>query len=222
MDSYQYTPLSGEDAIRVLHLHPGVGPEAIQCNLVHTSFDDAPPYEGLSYVWGSSSKDFAIRCNEKTLAVTRSVHEALKHLRHPTETRVLWVDAVAIDQDNLLEKNDQVAKMSKIYQKAKRSICFLGPKGEHTDQGFGLLRKISARLCEDSATNPTDIVGLAKCSDAKTFRSMVGKTALETVRDIGDEEEWAGLGEIFQRPWFNRIWGMISSHQHSGIPTEQF
>lgn len=58
-------------------------------------------YEALSYSWGqkSSDDDFCInilndRLSCQGLEVTPNLHSALKHLRHKTETRCLWVDAI--------------------------------------------------------------------------------------------------------------------------------
>ncbi|KAH7153758.1 hypothetical protein DER46DRAFT_577590 [Fusarium sp. MPI-SDFR-AT-0072] len=43
--------------------------------------------------------------------VTKNLHSALLHLRDPERERMLWVDALCINQDDPKERGEQVAKM---------------------------------------------------------------------------------------------------------------
>lgn len=47
-----------------------------------------------------------------------NLYAALYHLRDLEETRVFWVDAICINQDDVREQNEQVSKMAEIYSMA--------------------------------------------------------------------------------------------------------
>jgi Heterokaryon incompatibility protein (HET) len=99
---YQYEPLSNRSEIRVLVLHPGLADQQLQCTLKHVSLDQQPPeYTAISYVWGNPSKMREIRCGNGLLHITNNLDSVLRHLRDFTEDRVLWVDAICRDQQQL-------------------------------------------------------------------------------------------------------------------------
>lgn len=47
-------------------------------------------------------------------------------MRHPVEERVLWIDALCINQADRIEKTYQVGLMTEIYRNAWRSLAWLG------------------------------------------------------------------------------------------------
>jgi hypothetical protein len=59
--------------------------------------------------------------------VTVNLWEALRHLRYPERRRVIWVDALCINQEDTLERNHQVNQMGRIYGEADCVIAWLGP-----------------------------------------------------------------------------------------------
>ncbi|KAL8760642.1 MAG: hypothetical protein Q9184_003179 [Pyrenodesmia sp. 2 TL-2023] len=59
--------------------------------------------------------------------VGNNLWEALYHLRDPREERVLWVDAICINQHDLAEKAIVVPRMNLIYRRAAEVIIWLGP-----------------------------------------------------------------------------------------------
>lgn len=83
-------------------------------------------YEALSYTWGSAHKQYDIEISGNTLPITENLHLALQHLRHPEEDRILWIDAICIDQDNVGERGHQVRQMASIYERVVRAIIWLG------------------------------------------------------------------------------------------------
>jgi hypothetical protein len=113
---------------------------------VHSS---VAQYEALSYVWGARVGTEAVTCEGKTLLITPNCQYALRHLRLAEKDRILWIDAICIDQDeaeeSVKERNLQVTLMGEIYAKAKRTICWLGEGNEFTDELLRLLEQIG--LC---------------------------------------------------------------------------
>lgn len=86
----------------------------------------AGSYEALSYVWGDTSKKTPIQVNDKTLEIGINLRGALHALRYEDKSRTLWIDAICIDQQNIKERNEQVAAMPQIYSRAMKTVIWLG------------------------------------------------------------------------------------------------
>ncbi|KAF1983614.1 hypothetical protein K402DRAFT_297997, partial [Aulographum hederae CBS 113979] len=98
----------------------------ITCDLYPTPLDAASPYETLSYTWGDSSSPIPIHISGHVIQVTRNLHAALQHIRQESTDRILWIDALCIDQTNNAEKSAQVQMMRNIYHSAARTLVWLG------------------------------------------------------------------------------------------------
>lgn len=61
---------------------------------------DDVSYEALSYVWGDRESTNKIWVDGCLFTVTENLFEALSNLRQPSEDRLLWVDAICIDQSH--------------------------------------------------------------------------------------------------------------------------
>lgn len=90
--------------------------------LFEVSLDEAPAYEALSHRWSTGQPSRSINCNGKSLTITLNLHEALMRLN--ILDRLLWVDAICINQDDVVEKGEQVAMMSGYT--ARRSVSWCG------------------------------------------------------------------------------------------------
>ncbi len=124
-----YPPLSNStDSLRLLVLLPGAKGQSIRCQLVSTTFSANPQYEALSYAWGANPKSAlqSISVNGAQVKVGRNLWCALSHLRNATYARVLWIDALCINQDDTDEKNKQIPLMLFIYSRAKGVLVWLG------------------------------------------------------------------------------------------------
>jgi hypothetical protein len=139
MSSYIYSLLSPEgDNIRLLRLLPNKDKAApLQCELCNYSLQKLGPqthlYEALSYVWGNQDKTRPIHVDGVTFPVTVNLYAALSRLRDYSFERIIWVDAVCINQENLEERKQQVQLMAKIYSKAHRVIVWLGKGAVDTE-----------------------------------------------------------------------------------------
>jgi len=113
--------------IRILHLLPGPPTEyVISCTLSTVSLDDNPHYEALSYVWGSAADPQHIRLNNQPYRISNNLGAALRCLRHATVERILWVDALCINQTDDAEKSRQVSMMGDIYSGTTECLIWLG------------------------------------------------------------------------------------------------
>jgi hypothetical protein len=151
--TYCYSPIpSGKDFIRLLRLMPAQDmAAALHCELFHYSLKSGQEnhlYEALSYVWGDPIKSNPIFVGEELLNVTSNLHSALLRLRNHTMERILWIDAICIDQENTQEKGNQVQYMAKIYGQARCVVVWLG---EDAEDGQQALEDIRAAAEEGSA-----------------------------------------------------------------------
>ena len=118
--------------IRLLEISPRRaedGPaeaDDVECSFVYAGLEQEPVFEALSYVWGGESREGSIVLDGRPFPVTRSLHHALSHLRLPADKRVVWADAVCINQDDLAERAEQVALMRRIYRSARSVTVYLG------------------------------------------------------------------------------------------------
>ncbi|KAF5649059.1 Het6 heterokaryon incompatibility protein [Fusarium tjaetaba] len=129
-----YKPLDNtHQEIRLLTLLPPRDGDAnIHCTLSHAVLNNAssenPKYEALSYVWGEPDFSEAIILNNHTFFITPSLKYILSCLRQRgDEPRVLWVDAICINQSDVEERGHQVALMREIYSNCQRDIAWLDP-----------------------------------------------------------------------------------------------
>jgi len=83
-------------------------------------------YEALSCVLGKPSPMHVISCNSEEFAVGRNLETALRRLRSNTVARVVWIDAICINQADLDERPSQLQIMGDIYSKARHVLIWLG------------------------------------------------------------------------------------------------
>ena len=85
------------------------------------------PFVAVSWTWGSEpSKTATITLDGRVHTVRKSLHEALEALRFAVEPRILWIDAVCINQNDDTEKASQIPLMASIFTLAKHVLVWLG------------------------------------------------------------------------------------------------
>jgi hypothetical protein len=152
--------LTGPDNIRLLRLlHSEDENAVIQCQLFNYSLQESSqrthPYDALSYVWGKSSETRPIRIDKQELPVTPNLHEALSRLRYRYIDRILWVDAICIDQKNIQEKEQQIQFMAKIYGQANRVVVWLGETADNSNQALEEIRVAGSKISTNSLDKET-------------------------------------------------------------------
>lgn len=122
--------------IRVLKLLPSASFDApLECRLVHRALHgDSDGYEALSYVWGGNEFTAEITLNNEPYSITPNLDIALRHLRRPSAERTLWVDALCINQHDLVERSRQVILMKDIYAHCTVDLAWMLTKADWEQQ----------------------------------------------------------------------------------------
>ena len=178
---FQYSSLDlTKNDIRLISLLPGTKSDEFRCEILHISSQDNPLYEALSYTWGEQSLGkCTIVLNNLPFSITPNVEIALYHLRYEDVTRILWIDALCINQLDDEEKSNQVQKMKDIYQRASKVLVWLGHAEQDSDVAMDLIANLG-HIDLDSIP--------------------------EIIEDRDTRKAWDALLQLFRRPWWTRSW----------------
>jgi Heterokaryon incompatibility protein (HET) len=199
LSEFQYSRLEGARGIRLLVLQPGCVSDEISCTLKIVSLDERPSFEALSYAWGDPAEKRPIQCGNGSLDVTINLYSALRHLRYMNRNRVLWADAVCINQNDLDERTDQVQLMGDIYSIASRTLIWLGEDTKEVEKSFASLKSIRKLLpsCSIFQFDPREDTSLLI---NKIHRNFIDR------RDHVLSRNWDSVMNLLRRPWFRRKW----------------
>ncbi|KAI1366020.1 heterokaryon incompatibility protein-domain-containing protein [Xylaria arbuscula] len=207
---YEYAklPRGEHQTIRLLELQPGKFDDDIHIKITAPHRLDRSEYwEALSYVWGSEENPATIHVGRKTsdhrmcrtLKVTRNLEEALRYLRHRSDSRTLWIDAICINQADKAEQSAHVAEMGEIYRSASQVIAWLGPAEDDSDQAVNLLEYIASQIEYDWNTNT-----LSSKEDAQD--NQIGNRDAPWTSSRIDERKIKATKSFWGREWFCRVW----------------
>lgn len=146
-DMYDYMELPKGRYTRLILLQPARDhSEPLHIQLQHHALEQGPTrprrFDALSYVWGSREKTDRVFCDGRSISVTPNCALAMRHLRYKQGSRVLWIDAICIDQNSLLERNHQVALMGEIYTAAHNVIIWLGTGSPEVDRAIQNIQRL--------------------------------------------------------------------------------
>lgn len=183
-------------AFRLLRLLPGCLTDPIYCTLRNHYIYEAPEYEALSYCWGDQDIKYPVTCNSAEFLVTRNVHDALVALRHTTLPRILWIDQICIDQENLLERSYQVGVMRFIYQNAVGTVIWLGPATPDTQRTITFIQYLTTIHRRMNADN--DLYNFVPVTHHLLRQYELQHNRSKKGIDM--------LVALLKNPWFERIW----------------
>ncbi|KAK0099396.1 hypothetical protein ONS95_003531 [Cadophora gregata] len=153
---------------RLLCLTSPVGEkQPIHVTLETYDDDDYPEYETVSYAWGGEDGDVT-KCRPvyvgeywDVLLQTKNCWSLLEYIRPRRGVRLIWIDALCINQDDATEKEGQIAKMGTIYHQCLRVVVYLGsdvvktprsshqyPRRHRLYESFGPIDSLGAKLKE--------------------------------------------------------------------------
>jgi hypothetical protein len=96
---YVYQDLDDEpqNTIRLLEVHPEKS-NLIRCSLKFAVIDDSLSFSALSYKWGDEEADEVIMINGLQFQVRRNLWALLKRLQRLSNSTVIWIDAICVNQ----------------------------------------------------------------------------------------------------------------------------
>jgi hypothetical protein len=156
----------------------------------------------LSYVWGDPTPVRRIEINGVTAKITESLHEALMAIRDNTSVRVIWADALSINQQDKTEKSWQVQQMMDIYKCATAVLAWLGPASDDSSIAIAALHKLSKLLRKKSFRKPW-----YRKTDAPP--TVYAEFLLWTMIDkffTGREREYNAIVSLSRRAYWTRVW----------------
>lgn len=157
---------------------------------------ESPEYEALSYCWGDAKEVTSITIDESAINITKNLRSALRHLRNKTATRLLWIDALCIDQHNLDEQMQQVGIMRKIYQNAVRTVIWLGLASQNSGLAFSACSAIAEQTLLSNETITKEMQQLSQNKDSISSPTIKG--------EILTEIQISAIESLVARPWFKR------------------
>ncbi|KAI8954978.1 heterokaryon incompatibility protein-domain-containing protein [Xylaria longipes] len=190
-------PVIENDEIRLLILEPGRGNASLECRLVRCRVSNDTWYEALSYAWGNTPSRHMMRCNGEMMSITENLESALRHIRHPFARRVLWVDAICIDQEDDEERGHQVRLMSQIFSQAERVIVWLGEQTSDVKGAF------SVRSSQGYFLGPE---GIALTMPERKPRPSTLDFTMDNAAVSLSDGDLLPLVRLLERPWFRRLW----------------
>jgi hypothetical protein len=122
--------------------------------------------------------------NGQQFDVTVNLECALRHFRLGRRSRILWVDAICIDQKDIEEKNSQMRHMGRVYEQSKVTLAWLGEASENSDSAMDFLDELEK---------------LPTLSEKDAF--LIRQMMLEPYTETG----YGALFKLFCRPWWTRM-----------------
>jgi hypothetical protein len=146
-------------------------------------------FAALSYVWGNQSKSHSILVNGQETLVTVNLEQALRNFHDGGEFGnglLLWVDALCINQGDLIERSSQVQRMRMIYGSSWSVVAWLGMESNRSSSALQLVRDLAA-------------VGEAGCA------AQIENQLRQDPQLLGNGC-WLALQELMERPYWHRLW----------------
>ncbi|KAF4624980.1 hypothetical protein G7Y89_g13186 [Cudoniella acicularis] len=192
--------ISQPPSIRLLELLPGQGLGPIAFNLKEATLSKNLVYEAVSYCWGDPKDVAHIICNGQRLQIPSRLEAALQAMRYSQKSRLLWADAICINQSDNAEKDQQVQLMRTIFSLAQTTLVFLGDMNEKKKQKMSEFALISLRAGLAILRRRVDLRDSPLVSmwnvDENRYRTLAPFTSEFYLELIG----------MLRLPWFERAW----------------
>ncbi|KAI4869910.1 heterokaryon incompatibility protein-domain-containing protein [Hypoxylon rubiginosum] len=158
-----------------------------------------PEYKALSYCWGDASKRLPIEVNDQIVYISESlVHSLYSVGSKPGD--LLWADSICINQDDKIEKANQVRMMHLIYSKAEATIIWLGAEGPNTKYAHALLDNVD-RIGAHKFLQRLDLLGERHARPISVGKfNMALRITQHPIRAL------RGLHELLTMPYWERVW----------------
>jgi hypothetical protein len=128
--------------------------------------------------------------------LTTDLFLALQRFRRLAQRRILWADAICINQQDLDERGRQVSIMKGVYEEAVGVLVWLGPNTEGDAASAANMMQMEAEeICRASKIEISTLRTLGWTASGNIL------AAVDWARlPPGDSEVWQPLVTLFTRP----------------------
>ena len=147
-------------------------------------------FMALSYTWGGLANVREIFVNGQPLLITQNLEACPRRLRSKSyvqEGWKLWIDAICINQNDVIERAGQVKRMREIYTKAWTPIIWLGEQEEDSDHALELIERLAGDFSSTDGVN------------------LLTSTLHQNPEHYG-KGRWRALYAVICRPYWRRLW----------------
>ncbi|KAF5252894.1 hypothetical protein FANTH_2218 [Fusarium anthophilum] len=189
-----YAPLPSPSHIRVLSIQPGVNEDTLVASFELLDLNAANiRFEAISYQWSEGGGQKAsMRLGGENISINAYLRGILLHLRLEQHIRVVWADALCINQSDHAERLQQVTIMQSIYSQAFRVIGFVGKDYAYASVCFNAIKALTSAWFkvrksfgqnDRSSATPDNIYGC-----------------------VQNEASMGRIVELFQSGYWKRLW----------------
>jgi hypothetical protein len=133
---YRYTTIDVH-RIRLLRFAPDSTQDRISLQIQAFDRRTEPQYAAMSYVNGDLHPQRTVSLNGCYFDVGPNLHNALLYMRNGL-SGWFWIDAICINQPNIVERNEQVSEMTQTYANATFVASWVGLCDEGLHPAFTL------------------------------------------------------------------------------------
>lgn len=196
---YVYDTLPTASSIRLLQF----GVDGVSCELITTALESAPDFVALSYTWGPPTFTEVLPLSQlgaqHAFPITKNAWHALEDLGLTLKRaqRMLWVDAICINQQDKAERASQVGIMRNIYAKATRVYIWLGAPTKESDDAI-------EKILEWGRSRDHQVETYKQFGKLELGQKV--PLSLGAFADMKSEATWAKIDALLAREWWSRAW----------------
>jgi heterokaryon incompatibility protein (HET) len=151
------------------------------------------PYVAISYCWGSPDPPnigcYINHVDGRRVPIRKAVKVIIDRILARQEECVIWIDGLCINQENVQEKNAQVARMSEVYSLAQKTLAWLGEPDEYTKLAFDTIESTWIYTNECREALPPWV-----------------RLRPPPVTQFLSSEQVHAVMRVLNRPFFRRVW----------------
>jgi hypothetical protein len=155
--------------------------------------------------WGHSFGAETILVDQTEITIGANLYAALFYLRQPRKKRVLWIDALCINQNDIQERSQQVSLMRRIYMGASQVVSFVGAEITDLDIGLDFIELLNSNLSKQKF--------------------------LPLVRHYQYVRQWKAVETLWSQEYWRRVWiiqevvvasNLVICYGHRSVPWARF